>query len=544
MNKWRMRRSMHSVISVLLLCLISVGKVFAADAIVTDNVVSEDQTIRLTVQAEGTYKRHILNLSPLKKDFYVGKVNSNVTSRTVAGKETLETVWRVTIGPKRTGKLRIPALKIGSQRTESITIEVLPRNSPALKKKQSPATVQTSISRKRAYIGEVLTYKIKVFIRTNLTQTEILPPSGNKVDVTQQNGDVKSEELVNGIPQITVTRTYLITPKDTGNVRLTGASFKGFVVKNGGVTNVPLRRKGNDILLSIKPPARKGVWLPASSLSLSQSWQSDGNDKVKVGDAITRVIELKAKGLAQSQLPEFEFDYPSSVRVYDEKPTYKLHNGYTVMSFKQVLIPRAGGTITLPGLSLRWWNTNQDTVKTTKIPAKKIVVNGASGALPEDTSGESNNDQANTLFAGLSDVLPTIPKNIGLSLWQFLTVIFAILWVLSTILWLRSRKQSHTPYSPSPIAAEQEDRLTSLYQAAVEKDAVKIGTLYPLWARSHLPVALQKSLDAEIDKIQDAAFCPEKKSWSNKALLKLLKKAQSSKNLKKMASSLAPLEPG
>ncbi|WP_083228221.1 BatD family protein [Veronia pacifica] len=505
---------------------------------VSDNYIADDQTLRLTVRADGSFKKHMLSLASLKRQFYVGKVLSQTTSIKVKGKEQLQTTWQVTIGPKRRGELSIPRLRIGKQRTSPITVTVVSSNGSGLKNKPSAVTIQTSIDRPRAYIGEVLTYRVKLLIRTNLSQTTIEPPTGNKVSVSQVNGDSKSEELINGMPVITLTRTYLVTPADTGNIRLTGAVFKGYQVKNGKVAKVQTRRKGKDILMVIKPPARKGTWLPAREFKVKQSWQSDSNGKFKVGEAVTRHIEIRTKGLAQSHLPDLNFSYPSSVRVYNEKPTYESKSGYSIMHFKQVLIPREAGTILLPGMKLKWWNTAKSASSNANIAAKKLVVNPS----PDKAVDLIDRPAGTDIDSGWLPEMPAMPQSLSSFFsWQGVALLFAVMWLISTAFWLRTRKR------PSPIITpgmqKQEDTLSALYQAALDKDAVKIATLFQLWQKGHLAVPLQKALNTEVDNIQNAEFCENKKGWTNKKLLKLLKKARSHKNIKKMMSSLANITP-
>ncbi len=87
----------------------------------------------------------------------------------------------------------------------------------------------------------------------------------------------------------------------------------------------------------------------------------------QVGHAITREIRLQVSGLTQQQLPNIHIPYPECISVYAEKPQFSTKdNGDTVMTFKQVLIPRQAGEIHLPEFSLNWWNTQTQAEQTSQ----------------------------------------------------------------------------------------------------------------------------------------------------------------------------------
>ena len=77
----------------------------------------------------------------------------------------------------------------------------------------------------------------------------------------------------------------------------------------------------------------------AASLKLSQQWtDASGNSlkpnqtfSIKVGDSITRIINLDIDGLASERFPDLAVSpYPTSIRVYQEKPKFtELENGHT-----------------------------------------------------------------------------------------------------------------------------------------------------------------------------------------------------------------------
>ncbi len=177
--------------------------------------------------------------------------------------------------------------------------------------------------------------------------------------------------MLNGVEVTIVEQSFRITAEQAGQFTLSEPVLKaGLLYGNqysGNTRLIPILTKAKNYSIQVleKPKHYQGTWLPTAKLSLTQEWQ-DGQQTLdsttaystQVGHAITREIRLQVSGLTQQQLPNIHIPYPESISVYAEKPQFStLDNGDTVMTFKQVLIPRQAGEIHLPEFSLNWWNT-------------------------------------------------------------------------------------------------------------------------------------------------------------------------------------------
>ncbi len=152
-----------------------------------------------------------------------------------------------------------------------------------------------------------------------------------------------------------------------------GAEFRGNVVKSGrgfgSTLRIPVEKQARDLKLNVKdkPASYQGLWLPTQDLQLEQQWQPNSQE-IRVGDPpLTRTITLQIKNAEQSSLPNLTPQYPDKVKVYNEKPVYSTVNGYTVMTLKQVILPREKGELSLPALSINWWNTETSQQETSRI---------------------------------------------------------------------------------------------------------------------------------------------------------------------------------
>src|SRR5690606_20356288 len=129
-------------------------------------------------------------------------------------------------------------------------------------------------------------------------------------------------------------------------------------------------------------------WLPAASVLLKD--EGDLPDEVHVGDPVTRTIRLQAQGLGYEQLPELDLKAPPGAEIYPDKADTRTRDDgewlYGERVRKFAFVPNKPGTLTIPGLTVRWWDTVHDRAETAQLPARTITVLPASGAAADGAS--------------------------------------------------------------------------------------------------------------------------------------------------------------
>ncbi len=109
--------------------------------------------------------------------------------------------------------------------------------------------------------------------------------------------------------------------------------------------------------------------------------------------------------------------------MYDEKPVIgKDSQGNSVMTIKQVIIPHADGTVTLPAVSIQWWNSTTRKSETATLDSLTLTVT-PSTQINEQKIERQTNAQPET----------TIKREVDHGFWPYTTLAFALLWVADNL---------------------------------------------------------------------------------------------------------------
>jgi hypothetical protein len=220
--------------------------------------------------------------------------------------------------------------------------------------------------------------------------------------------------------------------------------------------------------------------------------------EIHVGDPVTRTVRLQAQGLGFEQLPELNLAVPDGAEIYPDKPDTRTRDDgiwlYGERVRKFAFVPTKPGTLTIPGFSLRWWDTAHDRMETTELPAHTVNVLPAVGGKPTTGSGVAtpaapDAEPANAAEPSAPAIGTSIPTpSMSLRLWQTLAAIGFLLWLLTLALWWRSRRS----VVAMPVAELPPTAAASAHRAAFLR-ACSLGELagaeraLVAWARSERP---------------------------------------------------------
>ncbi|KDM89675.1 BatD family protein [Photobacterium galatheae] len=522
-------------------------------ATVSSNQVGLNEIFELKVSIDDSVSNNALDLSPLQQDFTVGTPSTSSFSRFVNGSVTRRTEWRVALAAKSTGKLTIPAFRIGATRSEPIIITV--SDQPG---QNNPATdlaieVTGRMDKDTLYVGESQIYQVQIKIGDQLEQASLAAPQGDGIDVVQVGKDHQADTVINGRQYTIINRKYRITATKSGTMTLQGAKLTGTAFKSGRGRGFGLRIPVNiqaepkPLTVTGKPDSYQGLWLPTADLQLTQQWQNDSAE-LKVGEPITRVLTLKMKGTPQSQLPDLSLTYPDAVRVYSEKPVYSQESDYSVMTLKQVIIPRQSGAITLPALKVNWWNTKDGKQQQSLADGKTLQVQPDSPASSQTpAAGSHDNEQSlqNRSQPPLDKLSGSAVQQQSASpFWPWATLIVTLLWLITLVLWLRARRLlAKAPRVITPTGTSDQSAKNQLIAAVQSQDPIQIQTCYQRWDKSHLTQSYQQDLETEITKMMHAYYSKSPTAWDHKPLLALLKQEIRAKHNTGQPEALAPLVP-
>lgn len=530
-----MKRYMRYCLATLLgaMCLISTSA-FATTvwATVSKNKVSKNEVFQLRVVVDEKVSSDAIDFTSLENQFYLGRPSFGSSVNIINGDRSTRSEWNISLAAHQLGMATIPAFEVSGAKSQPIAIQVtVDQDDP---KADDLIELQANLDKTQLYPNESAYLKTRLIIKADprrLQNPQITPPSINGMTLDTEGEPNQYQSVLDGMEVTVVDQTYRITADQAGQFMLRGPSFKGTVIygsnRTGTTKLIPVITKAKqfDINVESKPESYKGTWLPTASLQLTQQWHdAEGNLinpvetlKTKVGDSISREITLDIAGLASERFPNIKLDYPSSVRVYDEKPKFtELDNGVTRMTVKQVLIPQKQGETTLPDVTINWWNSQ----------SKKAERNKLAGLALDIAPGEViNTPLSATTPSQPAEVKTVTVKDSGY--WPYLTALFATLWLLTGIYALKRSPRSVNSDEMNNTPLETET-LESALQSLKNKDFIRAQHFVDLWLKQNpsLDPKLKQEITEEVAEMQRAQYASGTASWNEDRLIKKLTTAR------------------
>ncbi|MGF1726175.1 BatD family protein [Photobacterium nomapromontoriensis] len=511
------------ILATSLLMLFSASSQAAqAIATVSKNIVGINEVFQLQVTIDDNVSTNALDLSVLDKDFNYGTPQVSSSTSIINGVASRNTEWSVALASKKTGELTIPSFRIGASQTTPITITSMKSaNNSTVDASKPDIKIDYNVDKNKLYIGETSRYTVKIRIGEQMSQAALQAPYGDGLEVKQDGEDNQMEAVLNGRRYLIITRHYQITANKAGDLLLHGATFSGTIIKGGrgfgSTLRIPFEEQATDLTMHVKdkPANYKGLWLPTESLQLEQQWQPTSSE-VKVGEPLNRTITLRIKNAEQSSLPNINLSYPDSVRVYNEKPVYGNDDGYTTMTVKQVIIPREEGKLTLPSLSINWWNTTTGKQQTSHIDGKTLTILPGEATTSFVTSPQNLATTNNRAEAPTTTTVATAVQTQNSNWWPWISLVLGLLWFSTVILWLNERKrrtaltahlsaQSSRAFSDMP----ETDSVLGMTKALAENQPILLQTYYQQWAKQNPDHPLREKLDTAISEQMKRRYAKE-----------------------------------
>ncbi|CDT10985.1 BatD family protein [Vibrio coralliirubri] len=534
-----------SVLLTLLLGAFSSFSALAANAVasVSHNSVTKDEVFLLRVATDEKVSSDALDLTALQQDFYVGTPNFGSSMRIVNGSRSVSSEWNISLAPLRLGKIQIPSFDIEGAKTKPITINVAVNK--AAPTQHDMAEFQLNLSKSSLYPQEVAELDVKLIIKADprrLQDPKIAPPSSPGLDVEPIGESKQFQDVLNGQEVTVVQQSFRISSQKAGQFKLNGPKLTGAVVystNNSRTTRLfqldtPVETL--DVTVKEVPKGYQGEWLPTSNFKLIQQWSdSQGNQlgnsngleggtptiEMEAGDSLTRTITMTASNLTQHQLPKLNITYPNSVRVYEEKPQFgTTQSGDAVVVYKQVLIPKEAGNISLPDVSQAWFNTDLQSEQTSKAQGLELAVKASDRAASSTPPVTATPAQ---------QVSPTVVTVDSPGIWPYLTAVFAVLWLISSAMAFYFWSRRGVTTKPTRIVERQSDTAEALIEALKTKDGVMTRTLFEQWKAENPDLSDEtiEVIETELTKLNQSLYAEAgspSQSWGPAQAIKAVKK--------------------
>ncbi|HKX54817.1 MAG TPA: BatD family protein, partial [Xanthomonadales bacterium] len=421
----------------------------------------------------------------------------------VNGRQSAVMRLLITLEPKREGELLIPALKLGSESTEPLRVQV--DAAPELPEGEMPPVfIELEVDPQDGpyYVHAQMRLTVRVFYLANLTEAAITPPEPpnaavrllDEVPFQAERGDQRYRVL---------ERHYAVFPERSGPLQIPAMTLTGRLVERRSdrlwqpsVRGRRIEASSDPIELDIqpKPASFSGDhWLPARQLQLAQDVSASAEPTV--GEPVTRTIILDAIGLEENMLPEPTWPEIAEARIYPDQPQgITRDDGRWVLGhkeFRYAVVPEKAGELVLPELKVHWWDTVNNREQTAIVPEQRLNIAPSALQLPEPTvaaPAPAANEQ-------ISQTVSDVAAGAVSGLWRNLTIAFAVLWLATLFLLLRQRQSRPKAASPAEQRIQAENELLKDFQRACEQaDAAKARQSLGRWLKRFGPPELRGSL--------------------------------------------------
>lgn len=354
-----------------------------------------NDTLTLTVRQDGRTLTGGPNFDGLRRDFDILSNQRSHQMRIVNGDMEGWTEWRLMLAPKRAGTLNIPAFEFEGNRSEPLTVTVQERQ-------QQPDSggqdifVETELNKERIHVQEQVLFTVRLYSRVNLDGAEIQPLELNDAVIKPVNEENYISQI-DGRQHIVLETTFALFPQRSGTLEIPSLVYDLAVSRGqrdfwGRSSRQRVRTEALSVEVDPTPDSYSGdTWLPAKNLQLSEHWGTDPGS-LRQGEPVTRRITLQAEGLTAAQLPNLTLEETPGITLYPDRPQSEeqvnVGGVQSTSTLTLAMVPNRSGRLEIPAVTLQWWDTEADQMRTAELPASTMNVTAVPGAAPaaEDSS--------------------------------------------------------------------------------------------------------------------------------------------------------------
>ncbi len=457
----------------LLCLLLSLPGLALADIISTvdSTDIDEMQSVQLTVRITGTNQVDDFDLSPLEQDFEITNSTTQSQFRSVNGRVSSWVEYHIALRPLRTGTLTVPALVWRTERSEPIEVRVRPVSDTVRQEIDRLVYFEVSLNKPTVYVQAqaVLTrrlyYTVGVQIYGDLPGAPDLPDA-----VVLPLGEATSEATMLGSRRYGVLeQRYAIFPERSGTLEIPGFSVTSSVrLADRGRRGVRVLAEAQTLQVLPVPDSYPAhlPWFPAEDVRLAERWQPD-KLRLRAGESLTREIRVVAKGAVGSGIPPVEVTLPEShFKQYARPPAIsdeasgRTTTGERTQTYD--LIVTHGGQVSTPPVSVTWWDTSADALRTSTLEPRALML---IGELPSTSAQEERTDHARTtdIEQMPADASPVASVSPPWWIWPLNGALAGL--VLLALLFARRRERRVNPMKAARAAIQSAATVGALQEA-------------------------------------------------------------------------------
>jgi hypothetical protein len=467
--------------------------------------VTLSQTFQLTLTQEGNQGQGVPDLTVLKKDFLIVGTARNMTYSIINGQSSANSQWIVTLKPLRTGVLSIPAIKIGSEQSNLMTINVETSESAqdSTDLDQQALVLKTSVDQEQPYVNQEIIYTVKLFNSKRLLDAAYEAPQAVDALIIPLGDTKRYQTVQNNTNYVVEEQKYAVFPQKSGRLKITSPSFTALVYD---IDPQRVKVQDKETVLNVQPIPKQyqgTLWLPAKEVKLTEQYEH-ANQTVSQGSTLVRTVTLEGLGLPAQLLPTINFTGSDAFSVYPEKGTDRnqIRQGELLGSteFKVTYLFNHAGNTIIPEVRLHWFNTQTGKDEVAILAPRSIEITLATSATNNTITTQQAKGSATKETNNSSTQLESTPfRTQENNTWIWLLVLlFAAAWISTLLLWAWQKRNRTLGKGAYNVALKQLQRACTSSNPQAARDALL------KWAALHWPDATLLNLADLAQLVRDA----------------------------------------
>ncbi len=303
----------------------------SVSAWIDSHQIDETQNIELVLRSD---KPGTPDFSVLEKDFSILSTRSSSQISSINGRVESRISWSLILKPKTTGKLTIPPIRLNTEQSQPLTVQVKPLDQATRKAIDELVFFETTLSKTVIYVQSQLLYTRSLYYADGVQLYGEMPSAPDIPDaIVLSLGDATTHsEYRNGRRYGVIQQRFAIFPEYSGELIVPSASITGSarLPLPGSSYGTRLGRR-SQILVSSAPQKVEVLpvpasypsdvpWFPAKNVSLGEVWESSETE-LTVGEPSRRDLIVRAESAVASMIPPLQVTYPPALKSYPETPS-------------------------------------------------------------------------------------------------------------------------------------------------------------------------------------------------------------------------------
>lgn len=468
------------------------------------SVIDVNETLKLELVLDKQIFSGQPDIKNLSENFEVLSNNRQQSFSSINGQTQSSTTWSLTLKPKKAGNLKIPSISFRNESTKEIQVKVNNiSNSKVFNPSNQTIYTETQVDNKTVFVDQEIIFTVRLLTAVNLQDYSITALQIPDAEVFRLS-DTSYQKVINGRNYIVLEIKYAIFPNKSGELTIPQLRFSAFEIDPRNQYSL-FNNRGNQVIretqsstidvLEIPLSSTSNYWLPSKDVSISQRWSENLNE-ASVGEPITRTIIIKSKGTTASQIPPIDLENSENLRIYPDQPQIdqQVSEEGLISERTEVyaIVPKTSGIVTIPEISLTWWNTEANQEEKAKIPGSSFNVKAEYNNTLDTNINENGTEIPTEIVDKLDSKSSSSPEAL-LSTTNFLMLTNFVL--LSIIIFLLIKfsqdKQAKRLMSKQDKIESEADSVTnvlsSIKQAARKNNLMDMRELILRWGSITFP---------------------------------------------------------